>query len=127
MTGFAADTDLRPGRCVAVVRRIVVLADAGRVALRAHEIPVLIELGPMQDVVMLDVLVRIEMEPALSAFFLRAAIPRDRERLHAPVWKLDQILLKWIDAEGEFHLEGGQLAIRPVGFDKIFPVLARKT
>jgi len=46
-------------------------------ALGAHEIPVLIELGPVQNVIVLDVLFGIEMKPALAAFFLLTAVPGD--------------------------------------------------
>ena len=51
VAGLAADADLREGRGEAIVRRIVVLAHAGRMALGAHEVPVLVQLGPVQDVV----------------------------------------------------------------------------
>src|SRR5262245_60988309 len=39
------------------------------------------------------------MKPALPAFVLRTRIPRNRERLQTTVRKLDEILLKGIDAE----------------------------
>src|SRR5262245_14160913 len=84
----------------------------------AHEIPVLIELGPMQDIVVVDFFIGIEMEPPLPALFLWAGIPGDRERLHAPVRKLDQVLLQRIDAEGVFHLENCELSIGSVCFDQ---------
>ena len=73
-----------------------------------------------------DLLVRIEMKPALSALFLRAAVPGDRQRLHPPVREFDQILLQRIDPEGVFHLEGGELSVRAVGLDKKFAALAEK-
>src|SRR6516165_8282132 len=126
MAGLAADADLGPGAGEAVIRRVVILAHAGRVALRAHEIPVLVELGPMQHVVVLDLLVRMEMEPPLSALFLTAAIPGDRQRLQPTVREFDVILLQRVDAEGVLHFERGQLAVRPVGFHEEFPVSAEK-
>ncbi len=100
-----------------VFRRVVVLAHAGRVALGAHEIPVLVELRPVQDVVVADFFIGIEVEPALSALVLRPAVPGDPQRLQAPVGKFDQILLQGIDAERVFDLEFGGLAVRPVGLD----------
>src|SRR5688572_10110115 len=103
MTGFAADADLGPARMEAVGFGVVVLAHAGRMALGAHEIPVLIELGPMQDVVRLDLLMGIEVKPALAALLLRARIPRQRQRLNAAVGKLDEILLQGIEAEDVLH------------------------
>ena len=126
VTGLAADADFRPGRGEAIVLRIVVLAHAGRVALGAHEIPVLIELGPMQDVVVLDLFVRVEMKPALAALVLRPAIPGDRQRLQPAVGKFDQILLQRIEAERVFDLEGRKLAVGPVGLDQEFSVLAKE-
>ena len=117
MAGFAADADLGEARGEAVLRRVVILAHPRRVALGAHEVPILIELGPMQDVVVADLFMRIEMEPALPALVLRARIPGERQRLDAPVGKLDEILLQGIEAEGVFHLEGGELAVRAVGLD----------
>src|SRR6202048_4500512 len=80
----------------------------------------------MQDVVVPDLLIRIKMKPALAAFFLRAAVPRDRQGLPAAVREVDQILLQRIDAEGVFHLEGGELSVRAVGLDKKFAALAEE-
>src|SRR5262249_32614520 len=77
VAGLATDAHLRPRAGEAVVRRVVVLAHAGRVALGAHEIPVLVQLRPMQDVVVLDLLIRIEMEPALAALILGPSVPGD--------------------------------------------------
>ena len=46
-------------------------------ALGAHEVPVLIEPGPVQHVVVLDLLIGIEMKPFLAALVLRPAVPGD--------------------------------------------------
>src|SRR6185369_4313247 len=70
VAGLATDFDFGPGCGEAIARRIVILAHAGRVALGAHEIPVLVQLGPMQDVVVADLLIGIEVEPALAALVL---------------------------------------------------------
>jgi hypothetical protein len=126
MAGLTADADLCPGTGEAVIHRVVILAHAGRVALGAHEIPVLVQLGPMQDVVVLDLLVRIEMEPALAALLLGAVIPGDRQGLQPAVRKFDEILLQRLDAEGVFYLERGELAVRVVGLDEEFPGLAEE-
>jgi len=80
----------------------------------------------MQDVVVLDFLVRIEVKPALAALLSRAAVPGNRERLQPAVRKFDEILLQRIDAEGVLHLERGEFAVRAVGLDKKFPVLAEE-
>src|SRR5205807_9119644 len=104
-------------------RRLVILGDPGRMALRAHEIPVLVQLGPMQDVVVLDLFVRVEMKPALAALLLGTRVPGDGERLQPPVGKLDQILPQWIDPERVFDLESRELAVRPVGLHQELAVL----
>ena len=126
MAGLAADADLRERCGKAIGRRIVVLAHAGRMTFGAHEVPVLVQLGPVQDVVVTDLLVRIEVEPALAALCLRSAVPGHRQGLQAAVGKLDQVLLQRIDAEGVFDLESGKLAIGSVGFDQKFAVVAKE-
>ena len=126
MAGLTAHADLGPAGGEAVIRRVVILAHAGRVALRAHEIPVLVQLGPVQHVVVLDLLARIEMEPALPALLLRPGVPGDRERLQPAVGKFDEILLQRIDAEGVLYFKRGELAVRPIGLDKKLAVLAEE-
>ena len=81
----------------------------------------------MQNIVVLDLLVRMEMEPALSALLLRAAIPGDRQCLQPAVRKFDEILLQRLDAEGVFHLERGEPAIGSIGLDEEFPILTEET
>src|SRR5215831_15968164 len=124
MAGLATHADFRKARGEAIVGRVIVFAHTGRVALRAHEVPVLVQLGPMQDIVVLDLLVRIEMEPALAALLPRAGVPGDQERLQPAIREFDEILLQRI--ESVFHLEGGELAVGAVGLDEIFPVLAKE-
>src|SRR5262249_8746299 len=126
MAGLAADADLCPGAGEAVIRRVVILAHAGRVAPGAHEVPVLGQLGPMQNIVVLDLLVGIEMEPALATLLLRAGVPGDREGLQPAVREFDEILLQRVDAEGVFHLERSELAVRAIGLEQEFPILAEE-
>src|SRR5262249_29006267 len=126
MAGLATHADFRKARGEAIVGRVIVFSYAGRVALGAHEIPVLVQLGPMQNIVVLDLLAQIEMEPTLSALVFRPAIPGDRERLQAAIREFDEILLQRIDAEGVFHLERGELAVGAVGLDEEFPALAEE-
>src|SRR5262245_25026405 len=95
-------------------------------ALRAHEVPVLVQLRPMEDVVVRDCLVWIEVEPALTASFLCTAVPGEGECLQAAIGKLNQILLQRIDAEGEFHLEIRKLAVGAVRLHEELTVLAKK-
>src|SRR5208337_49608 len=123
---LAADADLGESRGETVLGRVVVLMHAGRVTLGAHEIPVLVELRPVQDVVEADLLVRIEVKPALSALVLRPAVPAERQRLDAAVGKLHEILLERIDAERVFDREFGELPVRPVGLDHELAVAPEK-
>src|SRR5262249_27110652 len=81
---------------------------------------------PMQNVVVADILVRIEMEPALSAFVFRSVVPGNRQCLQPPVGELDQVLLKRVHAERVFHLIKCELAVRSVGLDQKIRVLAKK-
>ena len=73
-----------------------------------------------------DLLVRIEVEPALAALVLRPAVPGERQRLQAAVGELDQILLQRIDPERVFDFERGELAVGAVGLDQEFSVLAEE-
>src|SRR5215467_10456893 len=91
-------------------------------AFGAHEIPVLIESGPVQHVIVLDLFVGIEMKPALAALVHWPAVPGDGKRLDTAIREFDQILLKGIDSEGVFHLEGRKLAIGAIGLDEEFVV-----
>src|SRR5579871_5137810 len=75
MACFATDADFGPCRVETVVDGVIVLLHAGRMAFGAHEVPVLVELGPVQHIVVLDLLIGIEMKPALAALILRPAIP----------------------------------------------------
>src|SRR5262245_12699173 len=59
VAGLAANADFHPCSMETVTACIVVLLHARRMALRAHEIPVLIEPGPVQHIVVLDFLVGI--------------------------------------------------------------------
>src|SRR4051794_17948015 len=87
-------------------------------ALGTHEIPVLIQLGPVQDIVVFDLFVWIQMKPALTTLLLWPSVPCKRERLHATIWKLNQILLQRIHAKGVLDFKGCELPIRVVGFNE---------
>ncbi|MND06998.1 hypothetical protein D3C83_287340 [compost metagenome] len=62
-------------------------------AIGTHGVPVLRDAGPVQNVVVGELLVGLKMEPALAAFLARPRVPGDIERLVAPLGKRDQILL----------------------------------
>ncbi len=126
VTRLAPHADFGEARREAVLGDVVVLAHAGRMTLGAHEIPVLVQLGPVQEIVVLDLFVGVEMEPALAALVLRPRVPGERQRLQPAVREFDEILLQGIDAESVFHLEGGELAVGPVGLDQELAVLAEE-
>jgi hypothetical protein len=115
VTGFAGDVDLAPGGVIGLAGRIVALAQIGRMALGTLQCPVVVDAGPVQGVAMVDLLLWIEVEPALPAFALRPRIPGDRQHLVAPVGERNQVLLQRIDAKGVADFVVGQLAVRPVG------------
>src|SRR5262249_40922742 len=127
MTCLASHADFRKTCGKAIVVGIVVLAHASRMTFSAHEIPILIEPGPVQHIVVLDVFVGIEMKPTLAALLFRARVPGNRQCLHPTIGEFNEILLQRIDAECVLDLEGGELAIRSVGFDEILSVFAEET
>jgi hypothetical protein len=47
VAGFAADADLGPGGVVAVACRVIAALQPGRMAGRAHEVPILVAAGPV--------------------------------------------------------------------------------
>src|ERR1700683_3652457 len=126
VTGLAAHTDLGKAGVEAVLGRIVIFLHAGRMTLGAHEIPILVQFGPMQNIVVLDLLVRVKMEPALATPLLRSGIPCDGQRLNAAIGKFDQVLLQRRDAKRVFHLECRKLAVWIVGLDQVLSVLAEE-
>ena len=123
---LARDVDLVPLRIEGAGLRVEVLPQVGRMAFGALEIPVLLHARPVQRIAGLDVLARIEMEPALAALRLRARVPGNAERLHAAARKLDQVLLQRAHPEGVLDLVVGELAVRPVRVDEELAVAARE-
>ena len=73
---LARHVHLRPRRLVGVGGAIVALAQVRRVARRALRVPVLAELRPVQDVGVRDLLVRIQVVPALPARRPSGGCPR---------------------------------------------------
>jgi len=87
-------------------------------ALGAHVVPVLRTPGPVQHVLVVHLVVRIEVEPALAARLLGPAVPGDRQGLQSAAGQFDQVLLQGADAEGIADLEIRQLAVGSVGVDE---------
>src|SRR5262245_54097281 len=90
---LATHVDLRPARIESISRRVVVLPDARRMAVGAHEVPVLRRTCPVELVVVRDAIGRVKMKPTLAALRRRTRIPGDRKRLHPSIRKIDQVLL----------------------------------
>ena len=115
VAGLARDVQLVPGRVVGVGRRVVVLGEVRRVAIGAHQVPVLVAPGPVELVVRRDALVGVEREPALLV-----GVPRDGQALQPPPGELDQVLLQGLDAERVRDGVVAQLAFGALG---VHPVL----
>jgi len=125
VTGLAGNVDLGPDGLEGIGRRIVVLAQVGGVAIRAHEVPVLLELRPVELVLVRDALGWIEVKPALSpCSFGRVSHAIDsawsRHR------KLHKVLLQWRDAKCVLDLEVRELAIGSIGADHELPVASEE-
>ena len=75
---------------------------------------------------MLDLFIGIEMEPALTAFIFRSAVPGERKRLQAAIGKFHEILLQGIEAERVLHLKRGKFAVGAIGLHEELAVLAEK-
>ena len=123
VAGLAGHVHLGEGREEAVLVEPVALAQVRRVALGALAVPVLRGLRPVQHVAVVHALARVEVEPALAALLLRAAVPGDGEGLVAAARQLDQVLLQRRQAEDVGHRVVREPAVRAVGADEGLPVL----
>ena len=72
---LAAHADLRVGRVERMGGRVEAHIHVRRMALGTHVVPVLLRTGPVQRVVGCDVLVGVQMKPALSSLGLCPGIP----------------------------------------------------
>src|SRR5271165_6218023 len=114
---FAGDIDLRPRSRVAVLGKVVILAQVGGVAIGAHVVPVLVAPRPVQRIGTRYLLSGIEMEPALAVVLLAPRIPGHNEGLYSTVGKWDQILLQRRDTERIGEVVILRLAVGAVGAD----------
>ena len=92
--------DIGPGGRIGVAAEVIVLLQIGLVAVGALVIPSLVAPSPVQRATRLELLIGVEMKPAFAAFFFRAAVPCDAERLITPSGKGNQVLLQRIYLEG---------------------------
>jgi hypothetical protein len=77
VAGLAGDIDFAVGRLVGVAGRSVTLLQIGRMAFGALQRPVLVAAGPVQRILVIDLLALLKMEPALATLILRPRIPGD--------------------------------------------------
>ena len=126
MTCLTAHTDLRPRRREPILLRIVVLAHTSGMAFRAHEVPGLVQSGPVQNIIVLDRFICREMKPSLATSITRSAVPCNRQDLEAAVRERNEILLQRIDAEGIFHFVDGQRSIGTIGLHEKLSILTEE-
>lgn len=112
MAGLAADPEAVPLAIEAVGGGVEKALVAGGVTFHAHEVGVLVRLAPVQRVLEVHALARVEVEPAV---FL--GIPGDAKGLQTAVADVDQVLLQRRDAKGIGHFEVGVAAIFARGVD----------
>src|SRR6056297_55540 len=93
VTGLAAHPDLAEGRGVAAQGLVIALLECGGMALGTARVPVLVGPGPVQGIIRRQVLVRVEVKPAI---FLR--VPDHIETLQPARPGLEQVLLQRFDA-----------------------------
>jgi hypothetical protein len=90
---LAGDVEIAPAGRVGVGGEVEVFLQMSGVAIGALVVPGLVAPGPVQRVARFELLVGVEMEPALAALLFRPAVPGDAQRLQPPAGKRDQILL----------------------------------
>lgn len=110
MAGFATDPGLGPGGVVTLVFEVVVLRHAGVVTNDATTIRVLEMAGPVKGMFRIDLLVGLQVIPALSALVGGATIPGHIQCLQMTATDIDQVLLQGIVAKGVLDGEGAGLA-----------------
>ena len=123
---LAGHVEVGPGGCIGVGGEVEVLLQIGGVAIGALVIPGLVAPGPVQWVAGLELLARVELEPAPTALIFRAAVPGNAERLIAPPGKGDQVLLQRIDPEGVGDLVVVESAVGARGIDRELVARARE-
>ena len=105
---------------------LVVLLQVGAVAFGAAGVPVLVGAGPVQRVLVIDLLVRVQVIPALPALGGGARIPGDTQGLQPTAGQRQQVLLQRIYTEHIGDFEVLQLAILAVRVDHEFVTLAKE-
>ncbi|MNV23669.1 hypothetical protein D3C71_1146960 [compost metagenome] len=121
MTGLTADTQAVPVAVEGVFCRIEIALEAGGMAFDAHEVGVLARFAPVQRVLEVHALARVEVKPAVLF-----GIPGNPKGLQPAFADFDQVLLQGGDAKGIGHLEIGIPAIDARCVDPEFVAFARE-
>jgi hypothetical protein len=109
MASLAAYINLVPGCVVSAGVGVEVLTKISGVALRTHQVPVLIPLGPVEWVIRGDSLVWIKVKPPLV---LR--VPAHREALESTAGKFNEVLLQRFDTKDIFDSIVSNLTVWPL-------------
>jgi L-lactate permease len=112
MTPLAADANFSLGAVITAGAGIVILDEAGGVAFGAAGVPVLVRAGPVEPIPGREVLIGIEVIPAVSL-----NIPDYVERLEPAWFGGNEILLERGYAHDAGDLEGAHLAVSALGLD----------
>jgi len=103
MAGFTTHVNRGPRRIEVVLRFVVALLEHRRMAIGTLAVPVVGEPLPMERIIVIDVLVRLKINPSLPTVLPWPRIPRHGQRLHASPRAFHEILLKRIDAKRVGH------------------------
>jgi hypothetical protein len=89
--------------------------EIGGVALGALVVPGLVKARPVERSAGRELLLRVEVEPALPADVLRPTVPGKAQSLVAPAGKGDEVLLERGHPKGIGHCVVVELPVRPLG------------
>src|ERR1019366_5804253 len=117
VAGFTGDVDLRPRGRIAVLGKVVIVPQIGGMAVGAHVVPRLVSSRPMQRIGVRQLLIGVEVEPALAVVLLAPRIPRHNKALYSTVGEGNQVLLQGRDPERIRKLKVLQFAVGAVGAD----------
>jgi len=119
---LTADIDIRPGGLIDIALDIVVFFQVGGVTFRAHSIPILTGVGPVQPILWIHRGVRIEMVP-----FLLFDVPSNGKALQTAARERHKVLLQRVPTKGVGDFKLSHLTARPLGVYKKPAVLSIKT
>ena len=110
-------------RIVGISERIKIFADIRAVAFRATRVPVVIRAGPVQGIVTLYVVLRVQVIPTLPALLHWTAIPGNRECLKPPSFQREKILLQGINPKHIAHRKTFGYAFRAFGRNPVLVII----